>query len=109
MIPADKPIQRRGDAKLLVIDKDAHITHTPRSAFVEFLRPGDLVVANDSVTIPGSLAGIHQPSGQVIEVRLAGAASLARSDRICFVAIVFGAGDFRAPTEHRSPPPSLSC
>ena len=37
--------------------------HAPRSRFVEFLRPGDLVIANDAATLPASLHGVHLPTG----------------------------------------------
>ena len=39
MIPAQRPVQRPRDAKLLVVDAGGHITHVPRSRFVDFLRP----------------------------------------------------------------------
>ena len=81
--------------------------HAPRAAFVEFLRPGDLVIANDAATLPASLRGEHVPSGGPVEVRLAGRRSLAPDDVRRFSAVVFGAGDFRTRTEDRPPPPPL--
>ena len=45
MIAATRPTQRPPDARLLVVDAGRHIDHVPRAAFVEYLRPGDLVVA----------------------------------------------------------------
>ena len=42
-----------------------------------------------------------------VEVRLAGRDSLLPRDVTRFTAVVFGAGDFRTPTEHRPPPPAL--
>jgi S-adenosylmethionine:tRNA ribosyltransferase-isomerase len=106
MIAADRPILRPRDAMLLVVDGTGRITHAPRSQVAEFLRPGDLVVANDAATVPASLHGMHVPSGRAIEVRLAGRPSLTAIER--FSAIVFGAGDFRTRTEDRSPPPPLA-
>ncbi len=108
MIAADHKLQRPSLAKLMVIDADGHIAHAPRSAFVGLLRPGDLVIANDAATLPASLHGRHLPSGEPIEVRLAGRRSLAADDVAEFAAIVFGAGDFRTRTEDRTPPPSLA-
>ena len=64
------------DGKLLAVDARGCIRHTLRSAFVKFLRPGDLVVANDAATLPASLQGVHLPTGVAIEVRLAGMRSL---------------------------------
>jgi S-adenosylmethionine:tRNA ribosyltransferase-isomerase len=108
MIPADLPRQRSPLAKLLVIDEHGQIVHAPRSALVEFLRPGDLVIANDAATLPASLRGVHLRSGCPVEVRLAGRRSLAPGDVRQFCSIVFGAGDFRTKTEHRPPPPPLA-
>lgn len=108
MIPASEAIQRPPDARLMVVDATSCIREEPRSSFVAFLRPGDLVVANDAATIPASLSGLHLPTGRSIEVRLAGRHSLAPTDVREFSAIVFGAGDFRTRTEDRSAPPQLS-
>ena len=77
MIAADRPVQRPPGAKLLVIDACGAITHASRAWLVEFLRPGDLVIANDAATLPASLQGVHEPSDGRIEVRLAGRRSLA--------------------------------
>jgi S-adenosylmethionine:tRNA ribosyltransferase-isomerase len=107
MIAADRPAQRPPQAKLLVVDARGEITHAPRAAFVEFLRPGDLVVANDAATLPAGLRGVHVPSGGPVEVRLAGRRSLAPDDVRRFAAVVFGAGDYRTRTEDRPLPPPL--
>jgi S-adenosylmethionine:tRNA ribosyltransferase-isomerase len=108
MIAAGQPVQRSPDAKLLVVDAGRCITHTRRSEITHFLRPGDLVIANDAATLPASLCGVHAASGAAIEVRLAGRASLAPDDVTRFSAVVFGAGDFRTRTEDRPPPPPLA-
>ena len=81
MIAADRPVQRPGDARLLIVDAEGHITHAPRSRFVDFLGPGDLVIANDAATLPASLHGVHLRSRSPVEVRLAGRASLADPTR----------------------------
>ena len=70
--------------------------------------PGDLVVANDAATLPASLSGQHLASGATIELRLAVRRSLAADDVGCFLAVAFGAGDWRTRTEDRSPPPRLA-
>jgi len=105
---ATLPVQRPRDARLLVVDAAGRIAHRPRSALAELLVAGDLVVANDAATLPASLAGRHVASGTTIEVRLAGRASLAADDVRTFVAVVFGAGDHRTPTERRPLPPPLA-
>ena len=107
MIAAQTAVQRPPDAKLLVVDPDRHIIHVPRSAFVDFLRRGDLVIANDAATLPASLSGVHQQTGRSIEVRLAGRPSLDPMDIKRFSAIVFGEGDFHTRTEDRVLPPRL--
>jgi S-adenosylmethionine:tRNA ribosyltransferase-isomerase len=107
MIAADRPVQRLPGAKLLVLDACGGITHAPRARFVEFPRPGDLVIANDAATLPASLQGVHEPSGGRVEVRLAGRRSLAPEAVNQFSAVVFGVGDYRTRTEDRPPPPRL--
>src|SRR6185369_3809019 len=108
MIAATSSVQRPADAKLLVVDAQRNIIHVPRSAFVEFLRPNDLVIANDAATLPASLTGVHQRTGQQIEVRLAGRPSLDPMDVSRFSAIIFGEGDFHTRTEDRPLPPVLN-
>ena len=108
MIAAAQPIQRPRDAKLLVVGTRGCITHAPRSRFVDFLRPADLVIANDAATLPASLHGTHVPTAAEIEVRLAGRRSLAAADVHAFSAVIFGVGDFRTRTEDRPLPPPLA-
>ena len=108
MIAATSSVQRPADAKLLVVDAQRNIIHVPRSAFVKFLRPNDLVIANDAATLPASLTGVHQRTGQQIEVRLAGRPSLEPMDVSRFSAVVFGEGDFHTRTEDRPLPPPLN-
>ena len=108
MIAATRPVQRPPDAKLLFVDASRRIGHAPRSAFVELLRRGDLVVANDAATLPASLRGVHALTGAPVEVRLAGRPSLRPEDVNRFSAVVFGGGDFHTRTEDRPAPPALS-
>lgn len=108
MIAANQPVQRPAGAKLLVVDACRRIRHASRSSFVEHLRAGDLVVANDAATLPASLNGTHGATGASIEVRLAGRPSLKPEVVSRFRAVVFGAGDFRTRTEDRPAPPPLA-
>jgi S-adenosylmethionine:tRNA ribosyltransferase-isomerase len=105
---AQRPVQRPPDARLLIVDAHGRITHAPRSRFVDYLRPGDLVIANDAATLPASLHGVHLRSGAGIEVRLAARSSLSADDVRTFSAVVFGVGDFHTRTEDRPLPPSLT-
>ncbi len=107
MIAATVPVQRPADAKLLVVDADGRATDARRRDLVGYLRRGDLVIANDAATLPASLSGIHLATGAPVEVRLAGRRSLLPDDVERFAALVFGAGDFRTPTESRPPPPPM--
>ena len=108
MIAAISPTQRTQATKLLVIDSHGELHHAHRDRLVDFLCPGDLVIANDAATLPASLTGRHIPTGEEIEVRLVSRRSLAGDAVNQFAAIVFGAGDFHTRTEHRAPPPRLS-
>jgi S-adenosylmethionine:tRNA ribosyltransferase-isomerase len=104
---APAPIPPSG-AKLLVLAKDGTLTHAARRDLARCFSRGDVVVANDAVTLPASLSGTHVPTGAPIEVRLAGIASLEPAALRTCRAVVFGAGDFRMRTEDRAPPPLLS-
>jgi S-adenosylmethionine:tRNA ribosyltransferase-isomerase len=108
MRAAQLAVQRPPDAKLLVVDAQRTLIHVPRSAFVEFLRPNDLVIANDAATLPASLAGMHEQTDKSIEVRLAGRPSLNPHDVNRFSSVVFGEGDFHIRTEDRPLPPQLT-
>lgn len=107
MKAAAHPAQRPAGARLLVIDEAGDLHHGRRTELARWLRPGDLLLANDAATLPASLTGVHGPSGAAIEVRLAGRRSLAVDDVHEFTAIVFGAGDHRTRTEDRPAPPPL--
>jgi len=105
--PAARPRQRPPDGRLLLVGADGSLQHAARAALADHLRPGDLLVANDAATLPASLFGIHEPTGEAIEVRLAGRPSLDGAVVERFTAVVFGAGDHRTRTEDRSAPPPL--
>jgi S-adenosylmethionine:tRNA ribosyltransferase-isomerase len=99
--------QRPRDAKLLAVDTQGRLRHAARIELASLLRHGDLLVANDAATLPASLHGVHERSGGVIEVRLAGRKSLQVDEVREFTAVVFGAGDHRTRTEDRPAPPAL--
>jgi S-adenosylmethionine:tRNA ribosyltransferase-isomerase len=103
MIAADQQAPRL--ARLLAVSASGKLEHLPRSELALILRPGDVVVANDAATLPASLHGRHAASGAAIEIRLAGWLNLGDPTR--FIAVCFGPGDHRMPTEDRPPPPPL--
>jgi S-adenosylmethionine:tRNA ribosyltransferase-isomerase len=101
-------MQRRASAKLLVVGADGCLTHARRADLIDYLQHGDVVVANDAATLPASLCGVHHATGRPIEVRLAGRRSLSPEGIVNVAAVVFGAGDYHTPTEHRPLPPALA-
>jgi S-adenosylmethionine:tRNA ribosyltransferase-isomerase len=103
---AEDRIDRRF-AKLLVADANGVISHLPRAALgsLYLFQRRDLVVANDAATLPASLQGVHRPTGEPIQARLAGWVSFRDPTR--FIAVVFGAGDYSILTEDRAPSPPL--
>lgn len=68
---AQQPIPQRDQSRLLVLDRSAaRIAHQPRFRdILAYLRPGDVLVLNDSQVIPARLRG-RKPSGGEIEVLL---------------------------------------
>jgi S-adenosylmethionine:tRNA ribosyltransferase-isomerase len=104
MIAAKRPEQRL--AKLLMIDAKGEVRHFLRHTLAALFSPGDLLIANDAATLPASLQGIHCPSGEPIEIRLAAWVSI--HDPTRFTAIAFGTGDHRTRTEDRIAPPPVA-
>lgn len=107
MIAADRPAHRPHSARLLVVDGARGIINTPRARWLDFLRRGDLLIANDAATMPASIAGTHLRTGEPIELRLAAWRGPVSATPAVFDAIVFGAGDYRTRTEDRPSPPAL--
>jgi S-adenosylmethionine:tRNA ribosyltransferase-isomerase len=104
MIAADRP--GHGPAKLLSVDATGRVRDAPRAELALLFSAGDLVIANDAATLPGSLRGTLQRSGEPIEIRLA--AWVTTGDPTRFVALAFGPGDHRTRTEDRAVPSPLS-
>jgi S-adenosylmethionine:tRNA ribosyltransferase-isomerase len=99
MKAATAPRREPNRERLLVLDPEADafadfaITDLP-----EFLDAGDALVLNDAATLPASLR-----VSEDLEVRL-----LSRLDDDSWLALAFGRGDFREPTEARGQPPHLA-
>lgn len=106
MTAATTPRHGARGTRMLVIDDCGRIRHHHATDFPMLLQRGDLVVANDAATIPASLRGVHVPTGGAVEVRLAGRRSLAADAVKRFTVVLFGAGDYRTPTELRELPPA---
>lgn len=66
---AQNPAYPRDSARLLVVDSPIHHTHRVFRDLPELLRPGDLLVMNNTRVIPARLYG-HKASGARVEVLL---------------------------------------
>jgi S-adenosylmethionine:tRNA ribosyltransferase-isomerase len=107
MRAANTPLRDASGGGLLVLDEDGHLEHHRQTDFPRLVEPGDVVVANDAATLPASLTAVHAETGRHIEIRLAGRSSLSPDAITRVTALVLGDGDYRTPTERRSPPPHL--
>ena len=68
---AQEPAEPRDAARLLVLDrKDDSIRHDVFSNLTDYLKPGDLLVVNNSKVLPARIVGIKQPTGAVCELLL---------------------------------------
>ncbi|MFN2282876.1 MAG: tRNA preQ1(34) S-adenosylmethionine ribosyltransferase-isomerase QueA [Anaerolineae bacterium] len=70
---AQTPIEPRDSSRLLVLHReDGQLEHRIFRDIGDYLRPGDLLVANESRVIPARLFGHKEPSGGKVEVLLLG-------------------------------------
>ncbi|NKQ37203.1 MAG: tRNA preQ1(34) S-adenosylmethionine ribosyltransferase-isomerase QueA [Chloroflexi bacterium] len=67
---AQRPLTPRDASRLLVLNRaDGRIQHQQFSDILDYLQPGDILVANDSRVIPARLYG-RKPSGGKVELLL---------------------------------------
>src|SRR4051812_26628618 len=103
MTPATHPSDDVRATRLLVIVSDrTRYADQSMGQLGALLQEEDLLVVNDAATLPASLAGTTE-HGDPVEARLFDA----NDDGLCR-AVLFGDGDWRAPTEDRPPPPRLA-
>ncbi|HEV8268654.1 MAG TPA: S-adenosylmethionine:tRNA ribosyltransferase-isomerase [Thermoanaerobaculia bacterium] len=96
--PRVSPLRRR----LLAVDASGgRFDDTSTADLVERFEPGDLLVLNDSATLPASFSATTARGGR-LEVRLAEAPRDGEA-----AAVLFGEGGWRQATERRPPPPIL--
>lgn len=77
---AQEPAPDRGGARLLRLSRDTGaMAHATVGALPGLLRPGDLLVVNDTRVFPARLIGRRTPSGGAVECLLVGPATLAGS------------------------------
>jgi S-adenosylmethionine:tRNA ribosyltransferase-isomerase len=64
---AQEPAADRGGSRLLVVDRAiGALTHSRVAALADFLRPGDLLVVNNTRVFPARLLGRRVPSGGAV-------------------------------------------
>ena len=67
---AQTPLEQRDTSRLLVLNKDTgEVKHQHFYDVIDYLRPGDCLVMNDSRVLPARLLG-HRPTGGAVEVLL---------------------------------------
>ncbi len=67
---AQTPIEPRDASRLLVLDRHSgQISHRTFRDILDYLRPGDLLIGNDSRVIPARLHGV-KPTGGTVEIFL---------------------------------------
>ena len=67
---AQTPLERRDASRLMVMDRlTGAVTHRHFYDLIDYLRPGDCLVMNDSRVLPARLLG-HRPTGGAVEVLL---------------------------------------
>ena len=89
-------------AQLLVIDKNKNNVQTDILHNIgDYLESGDLIVVNQSATIPASFHGTIVRTNEPIEIRLAAWEGLEFTNGYEWKAITFGRGDWTEKTEDR--------
>ncbi len=67
---AQTPLEQRDSSRLMVLDRNSgEVTHRHFYNIVDYLKPGDCLVMNDSRVLPARLLG-HRPTGGAVEVLL---------------------------------------
>lgn len=68
---AQEPAEPRDSARLLVLDrKNDSIQHDIFRRITDYLKPGDVLVVNNSKVLPARIVGVKQPTGAVCELLL---------------------------------------
>ena len=67
---AQTPLEKRDTSRLCVLNRETgEVTHKHFYDIIDYLRPGDCLVMNDSRVLPARLLG-HRPTGGAVEVLL---------------------------------------
>lgn len=67
---AQTPLQQRDSSRLLVMDRESgEVAHRHFYDILDYMKPGDCLVMNDSRVLPARLLG-HRPTGGAVELLL---------------------------------------
>ena len=68
---AQTPLEKRDASRLLVYNRESHeVEHRVFSDITEYLRPGDVLVINDTKVIPARLYGVKKGTRRAVEFLL---------------------------------------
>ncbi|RJQ32579.1 MAG: tRNA preQ1(34) S-adenosylmethionine ribosyltransferase-isomerase QueA [Actinobacteria bacterium] len=68
---AQKPVEPRDSSRLMVLDRQNNsVEHKRFSALIDYIKPGDLLVVNDTRVLPARLYGKKTDTGAKIELLL---------------------------------------
>ena len=68
---AQDPLLRRDECRLLTVDKKTgDVEHHVFSEIIDYLKPGDCLVLNNTKVIPARLLGVKEETGAAVEILL---------------------------------------
>ena len=68
---AQTPLKKRDTSRLMVLDKETgDVEHKHFYDILDYLKPGDVIVRNNTKVIPARLMGVKEDTGAHIEVLL---------------------------------------
>ncbi len=68
---AQEPLDRRDDSRLMVVRLNKNkFEHRCFTDLIDYLKPGDALVINDTKVIPARIIGIKEDTGARVEVLL---------------------------------------
>lgn len=104
---AQTPLEKRDTSRLMVLDRvSGEVEHKHFFDMIQFVKPGDCLVLNDSRVLPARLLG-HRPTGGAVELLLLRDLGegrwecLAKPGKKCIQGqeVIFGNGDLTATVE----------
>ena len=81
---AQTPLEPRDSSRLLLLNREnGEIKHQTFSDIIDFLQPGDLLVANDSRVLPARIYGVKSETGARVEFLLLKQVGTIRWETLC--------------------------